>query len=113
LDPDVSFEEFNFAVAQAWVARQKEKDLGGYSVDKKRRLLELGEKRLQLVLAGVRSTESEKSVAEKHLTSTRAWLATLATAPDLVFTLPVGEPAELMRRAGEADDPKLGPWMRG
>ncbi|HVC93239.1 MAG TPA: serine/threonine-protein kinase [Pirellulales bacterium] len=111
VDPDVSFQEFDFAVAEAWAALQMTIDLGSYIPEEKRRILELGEKRWQMVLGGAYSTSQQKEEAEKYLAQARLGLAMLEAAPDLVFALPTGEPAELLRRAGAADDPKL--WSRG
>src|SRR5262249_11385531 len=112
VDPDVSFQEFDFAVGKAWAERQQTRDLGRLSPEEKRRVLELGESRMMLVLSGTHSSPADKQEAEKHLAGCRLELATLKTAPDLVFALPTGEPEELLRRAS-ADDPHLTLWTRG
>src|SRR5262245_34410765 len=39
VDPDVSFQEFDFAVGKAWAERQQTRDLGRLSPEEKRRVL--------------------------------------------------------------------------
>src|SRR5262249_1759025 len=69
-----------------------------------RRVAEFGEKRLQLVLGGMHSTPEQRAEAEMHLGRVRTMQAMLDAAPDLVSTLPLDEPVELLKRAGSADE---------
>jgi serine/threonine protein kinase len=110
VDPDVSFQEFDWAVGEAWGARQNMRELGRLNLDEKRRLLEIGEKRILLVVSGTHCSEAERQEAEKHLARCRTALAALQTMPDLVFELPTGDADELLRQAA---DPKGFEWSRG
>jgi hypothetical protein len=112
VDPDVSFQEFDYAVAEAWGSRRNWNNMSGVSPEEVRRIVEVGVKRLQLVLGSTHSTDQQKKEAQMHLERARQIEAMLATAPDLVLGLPLGEPpAELLRRAAAADGSTL--WSRG
>ena len=113
VDPEVSFQEFDHAVGEAWGRREMHRDLGGMRPEDKRHLLEIGEKRLQMVVSSAYCSEAEKQDAAKHLAEARQLLALLDTSPDLVFVLPGGTAEELLGRAGSADDLVTNPWGRG
>ena len=110
VDPDVSFQEFDYKVGEVWGQRQNAKDLGRLKPDEKRRLMEIGEKRLLMVLASTHCKEEEKKDAEMHLGRVRVMLAALKTAPELVFELPLGDPSELLLKAADPDGYE---WSRG
>ncbi|MBI3862448.1 MAG: serine/threonine protein kinase [Planctomycetia bacterium] len=112
VDPDVSLQEFDYAVADAW-GTGKGKDLNKMGPDELRQVAEFGEKRLQLVLGGVHSTQEQKADAEMHLGRIRTMQAMIEAAPDLVGALPIGDPADLLKRAGSADDQTHPVWERG
>src|SRR5262249_38101567 len=104
VDPDIAFQRFDYAVAEPW--RWGHGLLGAASPEVKRRVLEVDEKRWQVVLGSGHCTAAQKQTAEQRLTEARHGLALLETAPELVFTLALGEPAELLRRAAGTEEPK-------
>jgi serine/threonine protein kinase len=110
VDPDVSFQEFDYWVADAKVDRRRYEDLGGLKPEEKRRFLELAEKRFMLVASGSYGTPTQKQDAAKFLTDVRRQLAALKTVPDLVLEFPSGDPDKLLRSAA---DPKSFEWNRG
>jgi len=112
VDPDVSLQEFDYAAAEAWATRQGN-DLQRLGPDELRRVADLGEKRLQLVLGGVYSTREQRAEAERQLSRIRTMQAMIDAAPDLAGGLPPGDPAELLKSAGPADDQAYPIWERG
>jgi|GEM_PF-6653711 len=78
-----------------------------------RRVADFGEKRLLLVLGGTYINAEQRAEAERHLGRIRTMQAMLETAPDLVSSLPLGDPPELLKRAGSADDQTYPVWDRG
>ena len=74
------------------------------SDDEKRRLMELGETRIQLIVNGGYATEAQKQDAEKQLTIVRFGLSQLKSGSSALFEVPTHDPpAELLRRAAAQD----------
>ena len=109
VDPDASFQEFDFQVAVAKFDRPFG-ELSRLPLDDKRRFLEFAEKRLTLVTSSSYCTPTEKQKAAKYLDDVRRQLAALKTTPGLVLALPTGDPQELLQRAANRDNYE---WTRG
>jgi hypothetical protein len=116
VDPETSFQEFDYAIMQAW-GEHHGGDLTSDAIrdDDKRRLLEFAEKRIQLTINGGYSTADEKKDAEKHLSMVRFTLSRLKDGSTAMFNIPTGlPPAHLLKIAAGEDEANVhARWPRG
>jgi hypothetical protein len=115
IDPDVSFQEFDYPVVAAWGQHHGwELKSDSISADDKRRLMEFAEKRAQMIINGGYATDEQKTDTEKQLDMVRFALSQLKSdSADLsaLFDVPIHEPpTELLRKAGTSAG---SPWTRG
>ena len=116
-DPDVSFGELDYLVAQAVVTELRTKNASRsvrHTPDENRPLLDLARRRLTLFLGRSEGDAKEREEATDLLDFIRKELArepqvgAPSKAPQ--STIPKGTPAELLARAEDSD---LNPWQRG
>jgi serine/threonine protein kinase len=115
IDPEISLQEFDYPIMEAWGQHHGgELASATASDDEKRRMMELGEKRIQLIINGGYATEAQRKEAEKQLALVRFGISHLKTGSSVLFEVPIHDPpAELLRRAAASSDPKLTFWTRG